>query len=101
MTRCKMEIAIPPSMREVTADAPLHTNSNRNAALEPAFSQPTWHHVQVLIVGTLLARGRRTVTAACGGHHWAPARQRRAPAQTLACACGRAHAVAARERAVV
>lgn len=33
MTRCKMEVAIPPSMREVTADAPLHTNSNRNAAL--------------------------------------------------------------------
>ena len=31
---------------------------------EPAFSQPTWRKVQVLIVGTLLARGRRTVTAA-------------------------------------
>ena len=31
---------------------------------ESAFSQPTWHRVQVLVVGTLLARGRRTVTAA-------------------------------------
>jgi hypothetical protein len=31
---------------------------------ESAFSQPTWSKVQVLIVGTLLARGRRTVTAA-------------------------------------
>jgi hypothetical protein len=31
---------------------------------EPAFSQPTWRKVQVLIVGTLLARGRRTVAAA-------------------------------------
>ena len=29
-----------------------------------AFSRPTWSKVQVLIVGTLLARGRRTVTAA-------------------------------------
>jgi hypothetical protein len=31
---------------------------------ESAFSQPTWRKVQVLILGTLLARGRRTVTAA-------------------------------------
>jgi DDE superfamily endonuclease len=31
---------------------------------ESAFSQPTWRKVQMLIVGTLLARGRRTVTAA-------------------------------------
>jgi DDE superfamily endonuclease len=31
---------------------------------ESAFSQPTWSKVQVLIVGTLLARGRRTVAAA-------------------------------------
>jgi hypothetical protein len=31
---------------------------------ESAFSQPTWSKVQVLIIGTLLARGRRTVTAA-------------------------------------
>lgn len=30
----------------------------------PAFSQPTWPKVQVLIVGTLLAHGRRTVAAA-------------------------------------
>ena len=32
--------------------------------VEPAFSQPTWSKVQVLIIGTLRARGRRTVTAA-------------------------------------
>jgi DDE superfamily endonuclease len=31
---------------------------------ESAFSQPPWRKVQVLILGTLLARGRRTVTAA-------------------------------------
>jgi hypothetical protein len=31
---------------------------------ESAFSQPTWRKVQVLILGTRLARGRRTVTAA-------------------------------------
>jgi hypothetical protein len=31
---------------------------------ESAFSPPTWRKVQVLILGTLLARGRRTVTAA-------------------------------------
>jgi hypothetical protein len=35
-------------------------------ALEPAFSRPTWSKVQVLIIGTFLARGRRTVaTALC------------------------------------
>lgn len=33
-------------------------------ACESAFSQPTWSKVQVLIIGTLFARGRRTVTAA-------------------------------------
>jgi hypothetical protein len=31
---------------------------------ESAFSRPTWGKVQVLIIGTLLARGRRTVAAA-------------------------------------
>ena len=31
---------------------------------ESAFSQPTWSKIQVLIIGTVLARGRRTVTAA-------------------------------------
>ena len=30
----------------------------------PAFTQPTWHKALVLLVGTILARGRRTVTAA-------------------------------------
>jgi DDE superfamily endonuclease len=33
-------------------------------AFESAFSQPTWSKIQVLIIGTLLARGRRTVAAA-------------------------------------
>jgi DDE superfamily endonuclease len=31
---------------------------------ESAFSQPTWSKIQGLLIGTLLARGRRTVTAA-------------------------------------
>jgi DDE superfamily endonuclease len=31
---------------------------------ESAFSQPTWSKIQVLLIETLLARGRRTVTAA-------------------------------------
>ncbi len=30
----------------------------------PVFTRPTWHKVLVLVVGTILARGRRTVTAA-------------------------------------
>ena len=34
------------------------------AAFEPVFTQPTWHKARLLVVGTLLARGRRTVTAA-------------------------------------
>ncbi len=29
----------------------------------PVFTRPTWHKVLVLVVGTILARGRRTVTA--------------------------------------
>jgi hypothetical protein len=28
------------------------------------FTEPTWRKVQVLLVGTLLAQGRRTVSAA-------------------------------------
>jgi hypothetical protein len=34
------------------------------APMPSLFTAPTWHKVQVLLVGTLLARGRRTVTAA-------------------------------------
>ena len=34
------------------------------AHFAPAFTPPTWRHAQVLLVGTLLGRGRRTVTAA-------------------------------------
>ena len=32
--------------------------------IQNLFTAPTWHKVQVLLLGTLLARGRRTVTAA-------------------------------------
>jgi hypothetical protein len=31
---------------------------------QPVFTHPTWHKALVLVVGTILARGRRTVTAA-------------------------------------
>ena len=31
---------------------------------QPAFTRPTWDKALVLVVGTILARGRRTVTAA-------------------------------------
>ena len=34
------------------------------AHFEPLFTAPTWKKVLTLLVGTLLARGRRTVTAA-------------------------------------
>ena len=37
------------------------------AVLEPfavLFTRPTWAHAQVLVIGTLLAQGPRTVTAA-------------------------------------
>lgn len=34
------------------------------AAFAPLFSQPVFHHVQVLLVGAILATGKRTVTAA-------------------------------------
>ena len=36
------------------------------AHFEPLFTAPTWKKVVILLVGTVLARGRRTVTAACG-----------------------------------
>src|SRR5918912_2029762 len=34
------------------------------AHFEPCFTHPTWHKATLLVVGTLLARGRRTVAAA-------------------------------------
>jgi hypothetical protein len=34
------------------------------AAFEPLFTHPTWQRVLVLVLGTLLGHGRRTVTAA-------------------------------------
>ena len=34
------------------------------AHFQPAFSQPSYQKVVVLLIGTILARGRRTVTAA-------------------------------------
>jgi hypothetical protein len=33
-------------------------------AFAPLFTRPVWHHAQVLILGAILARGKRTVTAA-------------------------------------
>ncbi len=38
-------------------------------AFAPLFSKPVWQHVQVLLVGAILAPGKRTVTSAlrvCG-----------------------------------
>lgn len=34
------------------------------AAFAPLFTRPVWHHAQVLILGAILARGKRTVTSA-------------------------------------
>ena len=34
------------------------------AHFEPLFTAPTWKKVVILLVGTVLARGRRTVAAA-------------------------------------
>src|SRR5690348_5974553 len=34
------------------------------AHFEPCFTQPTWRKALVLLLGTFLARGRRTVTGA-------------------------------------
>ena len=47
---------MPPSTHSSTVLAPFQS----------LFSAPTWRKVQRLIVGTLLARGRRIVTAAPG-----------------------------------
>ena len=33
-------------------------------AFAPLFSKPVWQHVQVLLVGAILAPGKRTVTSA-------------------------------------
>jgi hypothetical protein len=33
-------------------------------AFTPVFTQPVWHHAKLLIVGAILARGKRTVTSA-------------------------------------
>src|SRR2546429_7668355 len=40
------------------------------AHFEPLFTAPTWKKVVILLVGTLLARGRRTVTAALRQMGW-------------------------------
>jgi hypothetical protein len=34
------------------------------ASFQPVFTTPTWQKMLVLLIGTLLARGRRTVTVA-------------------------------------
>src|SRR5262245_17139797 len=43
-------------------------------AFRPLFTAPTWHKMLTLLSGTLLARGRRTVTAALwhSGHEQDP-----------------------------
>ena len=47
---------------------------------ESAFSQPTWRKMQVLIVGTLFARGRRTVTVFKNTtYHWPSVEQCNCP----------------------
>ena len=33
-------------------------------AFAPVFTQPVWHHARILILGAILARGKRTVTSA-------------------------------------
>ena len=33
-------------------------------AFAPLFTRPVWHHAQVLMLGAILARGKRTVTSA-------------------------------------
>jgi hypothetical protein len=33
-------------------------------AFTPVFTQPVWHHAKILILGAILARGKRTVTSA-------------------------------------
>jgi predicted cupin superfamily sugar epimerase len=33
-------------------------------AFAPVFTQPVWHHAKLLILGAILARGKRTVTSA-------------------------------------
>ena len=49
----------------VTADAPTtDCDCSDFATLCALFTAPTWTHAQVLLVGTLLAQGPRTVTAA-------------------------------------
>ncbi len=42
------------------------------AHFEPCFTQPTWHKAMVLLIGTFLARGRRTVTTALRFHRACP-----------------------------
>src|SRR5215472_1187422 len=41
------------------------------AQFQPLFTRPTWKKMMTLLTGTILARGRRTVTAALWqtGHH--------------------------------
>ena len=33
-------------------------------AFAPLFTRPVWHHVRLLLLGAILARGKRTVTSA-------------------------------------
>ena len=36
---------------------------NLIVVFQPLFTKPTWEHAKVLVLGALLARGKRTVTA--------------------------------------
>jgi len=38
--------------------------ANLIVGFAPLFSNPVWEHVQVLLVGAILAPGKRTVTSA-------------------------------------
>jgi len=62
---------------------------------ESAFSQPTWQKAQVLLAGTLLASGRRTVSAALRHAGLAEATNFSSYHQVL----NRAHSFGARARA--
>lgn len=59
------------------------------AHFEPCFTQPTWHKAVLLLVGTLLARGRRTVASALRltGHTHDPSFSRFITSSTVRAGC--------------
>ena len=52
------------------------------AQFAPVFTAPTYQKALLLVVGTILAKGRRTVTAPCG--RWATRKRRTGPS-TITC----------------